>query len=667
MKTNILIILISLAFVEVLFKRLTSLNVFRIKCTPLLINKIKTRLLIFVFFLFSVAAEATTYYISATGNNAYTGTSINNAWLSLSKISGINFSAGDSVLLEGGSTFNGTINFNNVTIGSSLAPVVFSSYGKNRATVNSGTNSGFYSSNSSGFILKNINFVGAGYTNTTNTPTGIYLRNSLPAGTKLNYIVIDSVDVSGYNINGITWTGTNIASGYSKLRITHSKIHDNGNGIVSGGVNGKTGYNITSWASDDVYIAYCEVYNNFGSPQVNNTHTGDGILVRSTNNLLIEHCLSHHNGSRSNTYTGGGCVGIWSTQCNNVIIQHCEAHHIFSGTHIDGDGFDLDGANTNAVLQYNYSHDNDGAGFLIYQYNNAGRMDSVIIRYNISENDSRYSNMGSIHLNSGDTVSVGGVGHALVYNNTIFLTPNSLTGTNSIAGGIVAKGTITSLTVANNIIQTSGGVPLVANTNNIPALFAGNLYWGSGSAFSVKWKNINYLSLASWQTSTSQEMFNSQATGIFADPLLANPGQDIFVTHTDSLAIKLTNYYTIANDSPAREAACYDGSLGLPRMAVDFFNKIIPAQGAIEIGAAQSNIATGTGEIYSYPLKIYPNPANDQLSFSEMLKDFEVFNMNGQVVIPNTQTASSISVQALSDGIYFIRTQRSTMKFIVHH
>ena len=35
---------------------------------------------------------------------------------------------------------------------------------------------------------------------------------------------------------------------------------------------------------------------------------------------------------------------------------------------MDGVGFDFDGGVTNSVMQYNYSHDNDAAGFLRAQY-----------------------------------------------------------------------------------------------------------------------------------------------------------------------------------------------------------------------------------------------------------------------------------------------------------
>ncbi len=54
-----------------------------------------------------------------------------------------------------------------------------------------------------------------------------------------------------------------------------------------------------------------------------------------------------------------------------------------------GAGFDFDGGCTNSTLQYNYSHDNYGAGYLLAQFDNAPLMKNITIRYNISENDGR--------------------------------------------------------------------------------------------------------------------------------------------------------------------------------------------------------------------------------------------------------------------------------------
>ena len=78
---------------------------------------------------------------------------------------------------------------------------------------------------------------------------------------------------------------------------------------------------------------------------------------------------------------------------------------------VDGDGFDFDGGATNSVMQYNYSHDNDGAGLLFAQYPSAPqRMENPTIRHNISENDCSKLDYGAIHVwNSEDPGWISGV------------------------------------------------------------------------------------------------------------------------------------------------------------------------------------------------------------------------------------------------------------------
>ncbi len=64
---------------------------------------------------------------------------------------------------------------------------------------------------------------------------------------------------------------------------------------------------------------------------------------------------------------------------------------------------------------------------------------------------------------------------------------------------------------------------------------------------------------------------------------------------------------------------------------------------------------------------VYPVPANGQLTFSETLNDIVIYNIYGQPVLPEIKTARSISVSGLKDGIYFIRSNKSVVKFIVQH
>lgn len=64
--------------------------------------------------------------------------------------------------------------------------------------------------------------------------------------------------------------------------------------------------------------------------------------------------------------------------------------------------FDFDGGMTNSVLQYNYSHDSFGAGYLICQQFGAPEFANNVVRHNIGQGD------GLLAHHSGIYVWVGG-------------------------------------------------------------------------------------------------------------------------------------------------------------------------------------------------------------------------------------------------------------------
>jgi hypothetical protein len=139
---------------------------------------------------------------------------------------------------------------------------------------------------------------------------------------------------------------------------------------------------------------------------------GDGIVVVATDGAVVEGNVVGHANQRSEGYN----VAIWSWSADNTMIQDNEAY----GTkgQRDGEGFDSDWNSRNTVIQYNYSHDNDGGFLLICNEGghdateNAGNT-GTIIRYNISRND----------RTRGITVA-GPVKNTIIYNNTVYAGPD---------------------------------------------------------------------------------------------------------------------------------------------------------------------------------------------------------------------------------------------------
>ncbi|WP_162182070.1 right-handed parallel beta-helix repeat-containing protein [Arthrobacter sp. PAMC 25486] len=105
---------------------------------------------------------------------------------------------------------------------------------------------------------------------------------------------------------------------------------------------------------------------------------GDAITVRDTDGTLVEYNLVRHARFQNTGYN----AGIWPFQTTNSVIQYNEV----SNTHgvQDGQGLDLDHVSAYSVMQYNYSHNNEG-GFMLIM--NGFPHTAPTIRYNISQND----------------------------------------------------------------------------------------------------------------------------------------------------------------------------------------------------------------------------------------------------------------------------------------
>src|SRR5262249_45971791 len=137
----------------------------------------------------------------------------------------------------------------------------------------------------------------------------------------------------------------------------------------------------------------------------------------------------------------------------------------------DGGGFDFDWDVNDSVMQYNYSHDNDGPGYMLGagDHGNAGN----VIRYNISENDGRKNGRSGIYL-------WGNVTAASIYNNVVYQSATGDVGSAALrASDVGASGMVpVGVAVRNNIFYTAGGAKMINLTANIAEhgsfAFAGN-------------------------------------------------------------------------------------------------------------------------------------------------------------------------------------------------
>ncbi len=528
-----------------------------------------------------------TYYVSPTGNDSNNGTAPGAAWQTINKVNQQTFAAGDVIRFQGGATFPGNLLFSNEA-GTPTSPIIINSYGTGRATIQAGTSYGIYLQNKGGFRINNLNFVGGGMH--VNASSGILLYNDLPGNVELQHFRVNNVDVSQFGQFGINVLGCNSASGFNDIRITYARLHHNLHAGLS-----TTGpfycYFSEPTRSDvrvirNLYVGHVDTFNNPGLPPSQQYSSGSGIILSSVNTGTVERCLAYDNGG-----VGTGNVGIWAYNSNNVVIQYNESYRNRTGGDAEGGGFDLDFDTTDSILQYNYSHDNDGQGLYLVgigpndpifnpppgpgDLSNTGN----VIRYNISERDARKNLAGGITL-------YGAVRNAQIYNNTVFLTPNSTQGASAVLFGNFYGDNVN---FRNNILYTTGGAWLITAAGILTATnvrFQGNDYWTAGAAFIIYYGGTVYTSLAAWR-GAGQEMVGVNPVGMNVNPGLTNPGGGGTIGNADQL--HTLTAYRLLSTSPLKNAGLnlrllFDINPG-PR---DFYGNPIPLGPGFSIGAHEA-------------------------------------------------------------------------------
>jgi hypothetical protein len=219
----------------------------------------------------------TTYYLDAVkGDDANAGTSAEKAWKTIDRANQTAFAAGDKLLLAGGQKFAGTLAIGKEAQGTKEKPIIVSSSGQGRATIDGGKVSGIRLDGCAFVQIRELNLTGCGRKE-GNDGSGIEV-------TTTKNVEIDQVDTSGFRLCGIT-TG-----GDADTRITNVNAHDNGfAGISTCGGYGKP-------RTTNLYIGHCVAHDNPGDPKNLNNHSGNGIVVGQLDGGLIEYCEAYNNG-----------------------------------------------------------------------------------------------------------------------------------------------------------------------------------------------------------------------------------------------------------------------------------------------------------------------------------------------------------------------------------
>lgn len=524
-----------------------------------------TLLIAIMALVYSCNRPGNNYYIdSLKGNDSNDGLSPGKAWQTLEKASQGTYQAGDKILLKGGQIFNGSLVLESIS-GSAGLPIVISSYGEGRAIISSGDSVAVSVSHSNFIDIKDLICRGSGRLY-GNYASGL----DLTLNSNLN---VDNIDVAGYLQSGIT------VRGGSDIRITNVYAHENGYaGIHVFGIRevrdqqesapwlmpsqsattstdiGKAGKQQETRVRN-VYIGYSVAENNPGSPAVTNNHSGNGILIGRVNNGLIEYCEAFNNGWDM-PREGNGPVGIWAHDSDSIIIQYCFSHNNKTSERgVDGGGFDFDGGMTNSIMQYNMSAFNEGAGYGIYQYREAGVWDNNIVRYNISYHDGIKNSQCGIHVWI-DYKAANQMSNFHAYNNTVI---------NKYGYGVnFTPGHYENFIFENNIFVVK---------DRADEFIGGNF---TGASFD---RNVFYNTYHS-REGLPQPALRLDENPLVSDPLLLIPPDGAFSEY-NATNINSFPFFKLQSGSPASRS----GNRIVDNGGRDYWGNILPAEGRPNIGA----------------------------------------------------------------------------------
>lgn len=522
------------------------------------------------------------YYISAAGNDSNDGVTTGTPWLTIAAANNWFYIPGDTLSFRGGDTFTGAVLISQS--GTNGSPILVNSYGTGQATISSTTSYGIHVLDSAYVTVDSLTFAGAGVPSNgimANQNPGIWIDSTATQGTqgatRRNGLIVSNCTVGGFYV-GIQWSadGGNLSTTYPVGFATPTTQNCTVTSASHCGVlvHGKLGAGMRHHSN--VLVDHCTVSTVKGDSNVTTNHTGDGIIVYTTSGGQIQYCVVHDCGG-NNSNAGAGPGGQWCLEASNFTIQYGESYNMTTGGG-DGSGFDLDGGVDNSIIQYCYSHDNYGAGFMTGWFSGSNPTTANIIRFNVSQNDARKSL--SALLLFGITSSIQ------FYHNTIYLNKT----------GVIASytppvftntGTATSATLRNNIFYCTGGASLNSNYANAGCTMQGNCYYVGGVSgnFSIFWNATTYSTMAAWQTGESQEKNGATLLGVVGDPLFVNGGAGGTINSPDTLTSALTAYKLTLGSAAANVGLVLTlSAYGSQTLTRDFRNSIYPL-GLPEIGA----------------------------------------------------------------------------------
>lgn len=424
------------------------------------------------------------FFVHPDGDDAAAGTSPQQAWRTLARVSRARLSPGDRVRLRGGAAFAGSLMLQLEGQGEVDRPVRLDTYGSGRATIVAGDGTGVYVPDAGGVTIADLRVVGSGVGR--NDGDGISFHIASP-GMRLRGLRLRNLEVRGFGRWGVAIGSGARRAGYEDVRVSRLRSHRNG---LGGLLTYAAGRNIHR----GVHVSDSAAYRNAGVPGLT-THSGSGIVLGGVNRASVRRSVAHHNGGRNDALEGG--VGIWAYDSTRVLIERNRSYANRTGGPSDGGGFDLDHNVSASVVQHNISYDNDGAGYFLHHGPNTDEHVDNVVQHNLSRNDGRRNGYGGIRIrgrNPGTTVRSNRV--------ELMPAPDGQPAALQLFSPHAAG--LDGVAVRDNVFVARRGAALVQSLADeadpeVGLLLSGNRYESAGGAFLVRWGGQEFMTLASWK------------------------------------------------------------------------------------------------------------------------------------------------------------------------
>lgn len=348
-----------------------------------------------IFSVFSISSSAKsgkTYYVDGIGgNDENSGESESSAWKTLQKVSSLEFSEGDRILLKRNQTFDGKIvangngtEENNITVssyGEGAKPVIHANsadFSVLLVSVSNWTFDGieFTAPDGLGFYILAVNGKNADNITIKNCVFHDISKDSTETGYAALY---QSTDLSGAKVSG--------------LHVENTEFYNCCWGIHTGGINAER--------NSDVFESSEKDYNH--SWVIENCYFHEnqcaGIVLSSLRDSVVRNCKVEN----CATVQEDAYAPLWMHHSDNVTVEYCE---ICGSTNPrDGMAIDFDGWTVNSTYDHIYSHDNNrfirNCVFDIKTQNNGNTVKNCI-----SVNDNKAVNFSASMLMSKHNLSL---------------------------------------------------------------------------------------------------------------------------------------------------------------------------------------------------------------------------------------------------------------------